>query len=1109
MLLPGGCPRAREQGGIQMAHRTIRRLVTFVASLAVLVTASLCHAQANRPRTLATAPQVVESTPLQDDATLFAVTFVGTRFGCAVGDRGVCWITRDGGLSWSFSPTPVQCALRSVQFLTDQIGWAVGGEVAPYTQFASGVVLQTINGGQTWTVISQHTVPPLHQIRFIDEEVGMAVGEAGPRCPSGVLTTEDGGKTWTPSEGPRSNGWHAAAILPNGSGVVAGSRGEIGILGRGVLQRQLETLKGLRAIHAVTLAPDSTGWLVGDGGLALRTRNNGLAWESPSGDLPVELRECMEFHAVAQFGEQVWIAGAPGSVIWHSPDSGKTWNAQTTPETTPIRSLHFLSESHGVAVGDLGKILVTHNGGETWKAVRGAGRHLALLMVHAHPQQVPFGPLAYFAHEWGYRSGVLLMTRRDVGTDAVAHLSAEFQLADAVSAVGGSSTEINWRLPMTVPSLNREREKLVEEWQLLTDQPLPQVMATELIAKIRMWQPEVVMISQPLGDDAASQVTWDSVASAVKAAASTPPTDTLQEVVHLAPWQVKKIFASNSTEKGTQNVSSTQSLDRSGRTVDQLAEPAAARLLDRNQWVIRDEGLSLVSTTLSDAEANRQTVFGGINVPTGGPARRKLTAVSITGLEEQQLAIQERQNFRNHSLKLMDSRPTQSGALIAQLRDLVSRLPPDQGAKLLSDIARDYRDRMLWEPAEEALLLLLDLYPDHPAAEDSATWLMRFWTSEEIAWQRLRQRQSGKTVTQSDTGIMQAQFQSQLQTNQKRPDQLSDPVLNEPVTPAVGQIKSPVQVKPRDLASLVSGETGGADVIELQAEKWRQQATRVASLVEKTSPGFFLEPEVQLSVAALMRRSSRHSDADRVIDQLLKLDATDPWNQIAQGELWLLKPQVRSPRPVATCRRTSLAPRLDGRLIDACWEGATEVHLSDRPNPSTDEGFVDSEQIGEKGNLEFRKPQSVVKLMYDDQFLYIGATLPRVEGQSSDPPQHAGRTHDADLGLHDHLSLQFDTDRDYNTFYRFEVDQRGATSDACWDFAGWNPKWYVAAYGDDQVWRFEAAIPWEELSARPPTPGTCWAAGITRVLPTVGLQGWNFPLSESPAPQTFGLLRFE
>lgn len=1094
----------------RFAFRGVSALLGIVYLFMVcLISVTDCFAQSNRPRVLTAAPKLVEASPLQDDAALYAVTFVGSKFGCAVGDRGACWITRDGGATWSFSPTPVQCALRGVQFLTDQIGWAVGGEVAPYTRYASGVVIHTTDGGATWSVISRNMTPPLHQVRFVDEETGLAIGEASPRCPTGVLTTVDGGKTWTPSDGPPSNGWQAAAILPNGSGVVAGARGELGVLAQGALHRNVETLKGLRGIHALSLGSDSTGWLVGDGGLVQRTKNNGIGWEPPAGELPIELRECMDFHALAQFGDHVWISGAPGSVVWHSSDSGKHWDAQATPETTPIRSLHFYSETHGVAVGDLGKILVTQDGGATWTTVRGAGRHLAVLMIHADPRQVPFASLAYFSHEWGYRSGVVLMTRRDVGTDALAHRAVETQLDDAISAVGGSAAEIDWRLPLTVPGLNRDRDKLVEEWSLLTDQKLPQVVATDLAAKIRMWKPEVVMIAQPTDDDATAQVTWDSVEQAVETAAQQAPVNDIEEFVNLAPWQVKKVFAVDFRDKGTQNLLPTHPLDRAGRTIDQIAEPAAARLLDRDQAATREEGLRLVSSTLSDSEVVRQTLFGGINLPTGRPARRKLAAVAIEGLQKQQLAIQERQNFRNYSQKLMDSRPNQSGSLIAQLRDLVSRLPPDQGAKLLSDVARDYRERMLWEPAEESYLLLLDLYPDHPAAEDSAAWLLRFWTSEEIAWQRLRTRQSTETVTEPDRGILQAQFETQLQNNRKQADQLSAPLVSTPDKSAVGQTKSPVQLMPRDLAQLVSGETGGADVLALQADKWRQQANRVASLVEKTSPGFFLEPDVQLSVAALMRRGSRHSDADRVIDQLLKLDSHEMWNQIAQGELWLLKPQSRSPRPVATCRRTSLAPRLDGKLIDACWEGATEILLSDRPSRPTEDGFVGSEQLGGKGNLQIREARSLVMLMYDDRFLYIGASLPRAEGQSTDPPQHAGRKPDADLGRHDRLCLMFDTDRDYNTFYRFEVDQRGATSDACWDAVGWNPKWYVAAYGDDQVWRIEAAIPWEELTPSPPTPGTSWAAGLTRVMPTVGLQGWNYPLSETPSPQTFGLLRFE
>ena len=286
---------------------------------------SAVMSQAPRSRAIAAAVPAVSATPLQDDASLHAVTFVGTKFGCAVGDRGVCWITRDGGEHWTFSPTPVQCALRGVHFLTDRVGWAVGGEIAPYTRFASGVVLHTVDGGQTWQLLSQGSTPPLAQVRFMDQELGMAVGDANSRCPTGVLATVDGGKVWTPVDGPRATSWQTAAILPGGAGVVAGPRGELGILARGQLSRVVDTLKGLRGLNAVTIGPAGTGWLVGDGGWVLKTKNNGISWAPPQEELPLALRDCMEFQAVAQVGEHVWIAGAPGSVIWHSDDGGQRW----------------------------------------------------------------------------------------------------------------------------------------------------------------------------------------------------------------------------------------------------------------------------------------------------------------------------------------------------------------------------------------------------------------------------------------------------------------------------------------------------------------------------------------------------------------------------------------------------------------------------------------------------------------------------------------------------------------------------------------------------------------------------------------------------------------
>jgi len=79
--------------------------------------------------------------PVQDDAGLHDIQFVGKKIGWAVGDHGVVLHSGDGGRHWSLVKTPVGCSLRSVCFLTDRVGWVVGGGTVPYTRQGYGVVL--------------------------------------------------------------------------------------------------------------------------------------------------------------------------------------------------------------------------------------------------------------------------------------------------------------------------------------------------------------------------------------------------------------------------------------------------------------------------------------------------------------------------------------------------------------------------------------------------------------------------------------------------------------------------------------------------------------------------------------------------------------------------------------------------------------------------------------------------------------------------------------------------------------------------------------------------------------------------------------------------------
>ena len=147
------------------------------------------------------------------------------------------------------------------------------------------------------------------------------------------------------------------------------------------------------------------------------------------------------------------------------------------------------------------------------------------------------------------------------------------------------------------------------------------------------------------------------------------------------------------------------------------------------------------------------------------------------------------------------------------------------------------------------------------------------------------------------------------------------------------------------------------------------------------------------------------------------------------------------------------------------------------------------------------------RLAYDDKFLYVAirCTKPaRVEYAAGSRP----RPRDAELDGQDRVSLLLDIDRDYATYYRFEVDHRGYCREDCWGDKTWNPQWYVASDNSDRHWTAELAIPLGELTPRAVQPGYTWAMGIQRVVPGVGFQSFTQPAGTNVQPSGFGYLMF-
>ncbi|MBM79379.1 MAG: hypothetical protein CMJ78_02140 [Planctomycetaceae bacterium] len=1054
----------------------------------------LKRAPQSRLGTLGSArPSAIQPTPVQNDANLHDVQFLGQSVGWAVGDRGVIWNTQDGGRTWSLIPAPVDCALRKVCFLTNRIGWIAGGGVSPFSRVGYGVILATEDGGVTWQRLDNGQLPQLHSVEFFGPNEGYVVGATSSQFPVGVFVTKDGGATWQEINGHHSPGWRAADFLNPDIGIIAGQRGQVFMVGGQRLLKPRVSDMGKRSLHAVKVMPGETGWLVGDGGLILKTENGGVVWQSPPNELPKPLDRVFDLLCVEARDRHVWIAGQPGSVIWHSADGGTNWQRQLTGQTLPIRAIRFQSETRGWAVGALGTMLHTNDGGTTWHVVKGQNRRLALMSIHSRLNQVSLRLLAKYAGDLGFRCMTTLVPRRDLGGDKFRWQDADLQLDQAVLEAGGAATDVGWELPIGRPGLERDRSRLERYWTQETDGQLREALVDRLVAQIRTWRPSVVVLDQPAADDATTQIINEAVNVALQIAADPTQSIHLSTRAGLEPWQVKKVFHRLTEDSvGDVHVNVHDLLPRAGVTIEVAAAKAASVLPEHYSASSNKEVYRLANSKEPAAAVGRNADFwAGLSILPGSPARRSLQVVDGADYELKQQLAKRQRNFRNYVDKFLDDK-RHAGQLIAQLNDVVRGLPKDEAAIQLWRLAQNYRERGRWQLAESTLVQLVERFPDQPASQPAMRWLFQWWNSAEVVWQRTRQ--SGVRGKQMKPDPRAVTNNIQLQIQQAFEDKRNGQELN-PNTTDEEQPKTP-QLEYRDPFK-TTNRTGPLKIGETQqwsdatASHWNEQALEMGKLIRKNAKPLSTTPAIQFPLASLLQKRQANNLAEGVYRGYQRGTNATPWKRAAAGELWLANPVNLSPTPIVQCQRTMRRPHLDGLLSDDCWQDAKEIPLR-----------ADGQESLPGDAAAF------ALICYDSQYLYFGASVPRVTGVPDDRPFYEGRQHDANLSDFDRVSLYLDIDRDYTTFYSLHFDQRGWAAEKCWEDASWNPKMFIAADGDDSTWRIEVAIPLTELAPMAPGMSEAWAMGITRTTPGQDIQSWTQPASQTPRPETFGLLQF-
>jgi photosystem II stability/assembly factor-like uncharacterized protein len=1075
-----------------------------------------------------------EPRPIDADANLHDVQFLGSKRGWAVGDHGVIWNTDDGGENWILQTSGVACPLRSVCFLSDRVGWAAGGGTVPFTRQSYGVVLFTNDGGQTWKTLvappqvigsagertlstagpsspgekskpaGKSQLPRLRKIRFFSLEEGIAVGEGSGPEPSGVYDTDDGGKSWRAMSGKAAPGWLNGEFVNKDAGILVGVRDSLGVALEGNVSLPRFERFGLRNRHAITLNQERSGWQVGDGGLVLRTENDGIVWQAPPRPLPAGVRETFDFRTVCSCDGHVWLAGTPGSVVWHSPNNGKSWEKQRTGHTVPLTKLCFTSPENGWAVGALGTALRTIDGGRTWLAMHGDSRRVALLSLYGRAEHVSLGMIAEMCAEQGYRSLVSVVARGSVNSDGINDAEATDRLHEAVIRAGGSMAQMGWQLPLAIPGLDRDLDRLIADWNRRTENRLDDVLLGSLVRQIRTWRPNVLIIDPPESGGPLAKLIGEAAQRAVISAADPTSFVEHQELAGLEPWQVQKVFVRlPAGSSGPVQFEPFHYLPRTGETTQVVAASAEALFLETPDTHVRRESFRLLgapaenrksgSRDLAASAANNGngsgSLFAGISLVAGGPARRAMSLLDDTNLEARLKGIQKLRNFAAYSDQMLDDE-RRAGQLIAQLPGLARGLSDADAAWQLWHLAERYQEVGQWELGELALSELIEKYPSQPAALRATQRLMQAWGSNEVTWRRLRRSSTETKRHQSrpDLTVPQAvQFAEARLEKQSQKAQRT--VFNSDDEEAENVLENEVATPPPAGPAPVEKHVTHRD-LDRKQKAWRARAFKLLADLKRRDPALAADPVVQFPVAALHRQRTAHLKADEIYQRFASAQAGTPWAQAASGELWLGDVSNPPTSPVTRCNFTSSRPVLDGVLDDLCWEQGFPNALTATPRPGDG-------------------PCPQVLVCYDRDHLYFAARVPRAAGFRTDGPFEGKRRHDEDLSEFDRIVVSFDVDRDYVTSYQFAVDQRGCSHDSCWHDASWNPKWFVAVMGDEAEWRVEAAIPLDELVPYIPGGGVAWALGATRITPAVGLESWSHPASADPRPETFGLLRFD
>jgi photosystem II stability/assembly factor-like uncharacterized protein len=861
------------------------------------------------------------------DSTLRASTSVGPDRSWYVGDRGAILATDNGGRKWTAQNSGTSLSLYGVCFESERSGWAVGGEILPYSHRSRGIVLRTEDGGVRWHTIENASLPRLSGIQSLGQGELIAWGDWSPTYQSGLFESHDGGRTWNAKSIPATH-IQCAAWLNSHCGIVVDRLSRVHRFD-GQEHPALSHIGGDPSRPILAVAVNESGWwLVGAHGQVFWS-NDGKQWEQkPLPGLPLD-QQLITIQTIALNGKNVWLGGMPGNVVWNSQNQGASWDVDPLPNHLPITSMQVPAQD-SVTVGSLaGQILGTRSRGQGWWTLHGSATRVAMLNVASTIESVAWDTMAYMANETRHHvAGLVVHSQR---TYELTDVFVDLQARASQAAVLSHLSDINIDSSFPVGNLLNGRRPS-DRWGYVKANPdTPSSVTKRLVMWLRAYRPDVLVVD---GDNAEDPLIYATCEAAHQARrlASLPDYRCFSPISQIpeTAWNISRVMScstqsrspqAKNRHKGELNYTSGTALKSSGQLLSELVLPVS-KLLDR-PWEHEKN-----CRQSDDYYRNYMIVYGErgsigkdallADFATGSQTRRSSNIATKRNLQTLMASIQTEQ-LRERLLEMPGVDNARDARWQAALQTWTRNISSTQRADLLWELGEGYRHRGYWGRWQACLEAVISEAPSSGVAELAAIQWLQFQSSREV--------ESIRTVSRE-----------QEMVNELNSDRTNQVALS-PFQPNVIQ------------ASHTSKKTH-------VAQTSIDHVLKLKNHLQLNFPQLRFDPRWLTINAAIERQSNPESTTLHSLPSLARLKSIQgavAWEHIVAQE-------VETTPNTSLIPKTRERPRLDGRIDEGVWNHSLPIRLSS--------SWADENQA-----------YSEIRLMHDEDFIFLSATFPNIVSQ--------------------------------------------------------------------------------------------------------------------------------